>query len=250
MNISYKHAGFGLSELLISLFLVSIIMTILTQFYLSTKRQYLEAQDVLSDHFDLQWVGDLLSDSVRRAGFTPCLGIDQLIAKDRRNASRGISGLKVENQPRQLIQVNRMSEVFTPLVRVQGSTQLLVSHSGALNPKRPILIADCEHAEVHQILEVNSYDFGDLITLAKPLMYSYAASTYVGEWLEEQWFIQNTAQGDKALYYHLVQTEELTPLIHSLQIKDQRIHEKRLVEIFMGLEKDNTYRLVVAVRGS
>jgi len=108
-----KQAGIGLSEVIISLFLASLILTLLTQLYLSNKRQYSEAQKLLETNFDLQWVSDLMSDSIRRAGFTPCLGIDQLKTIDRRNNDKTLLGLKIEQSPLQLIQVNRTRELFT-----------------------------------------------------------------------------------------------------------------------------------------
>src|SRR5690242_19280686 len=93
-----KQFGFSLSELLISLLLASSIMAMLTQCYLNSKHQYMQAQKILALRFDLQWVSDLLADSIRRAGFTPCLGIEQLTAVDRRNFSANISGLIVDGQ--------------------------------------------------------------------------------------------------------------------------------------------------------
>lgn len=244
------QAGFGLSEILISLFLVSIIMTTLIQFYLNNKRQYLAAEEILSEGFDVQWVSDLLSDSIRRAGFTPCLGVDQLYAVDRRNFGKAVLGLKVENQPQQFIQVNRMSENFTQLITIKNTTQIVVANSVLINEQRPLVIADCDHAEIHNILMVDKIGAHQLVTLTKPLMFSYETSAYVGEWLEEHWFIKSNSKGIKALYYQSDQAEELTPLIYSLQIKEKRIHKKKYLEISMGLEKDKVSDLVVAVRGS
>lgn len=245
-----RQSGFGLSEILISLFISSIIMGTLIQFYMSNKRQYLAAEEILSTQFDLQWVTDLMSDSIRRAGFTPCLGVDQLQAVDRRNFSKKLTGLRIENQPQHLIQVNRMNELFSQLISVQNATQIIVSKHAVWNEKRPLIIADCEHAEVHKIGMIDKIGPNYLITLTKPLIFSYDVSTYVGEWLEERWFIKHNVQGVPALYYQLSQTEELTPLIHSLRIKDKRAHEKRYLDIELGLDQDKTHQLFVAVRGS
>lgn len=245
-----NQSGIGLSEVLISLFLASIILTTLTQLYLSNKRQYMEAQKLLEASFDLQWVSDLLSDSIRRAGFTPCLGIDQLKTVDRRDYNRTIPGLKIEKLPRQLIQINRMSEVFAQIIDIQSPTKLVVSNGLLFKQQRPVLIADCEHGEIHQVLRVDKLVKGYLVTLTKPMMFSYAASAYIGEWFEEQWFIKPNAKKDNTLHYKLFQTEELTSLVHSLQIKSQRIHEKQLIEIVMSLDNNKTQKIVVAVRGS
>jgi len=245
-----KQSGTTLSEVLISLFLASIIMTILIQLYLSSKQHYLEAEQILESNFDLQWVSDLLSDSIRRAGFTPCLGIDQLQVVDRRDIRRTVKGLKIENEPQQLIQVNRMSEVFAKVLYMQSPTKIVVPHSILFNEQRPLLIADCEHAEVHQIFSIEKQADGYLITLTKPLFFSYPESVYIGEWLEEQWFIKKNTEGTNTLHYQLVQIEELSPLVHSLKMSSSRVHGKQFLKVILGMDKDKTHQLTVAVRGS
>jgi hypothetical protein len=245
-----NQSGIGLSEVLISLFLTSIILMLLTQIYLSNKRQYIEIKEILAASFDLQWVSDLLSDSIRRAGFTPCLGVNQLETIDRRNYKKNLRGIKLEEFPHQLIQINRMSELFTRVINFQSPTKLIVSNAILFKEPRPVLIADCEHAEVQQILSIDKLAKGYLVTLAKPIMFSYAATAYIGEWFEEKWFIRKNIQNENTLHYKLFQTEELTPLVHSLKSNLRGIHEKQLVEITLGLDKDKTHQLIVAIRGS
>lgn len=233
-----KQSGMSLSEVLVSLFLSSFIMTLLTQFYLNSKHLYIEAEEVLAENFDLQWANDLLSDSIRRAGFTPCLGIDQLNLKQNGVVVRGLT---IENEPRPLIQVNRMSEHFVSLVSVANSTQLVVSPGVSFHEKRSVMIADCEHAEVHNISSVE----GSVIHVEKPLQFKYSKSAYVGEFIKEQWFIKNNA-----LYYKLNQAEEVTSLIHSLSMHNQREHGKPFIEVIMSLADGKTRKLLIAVRGS
>lgn len=244
------YQGFGLPELLISLLLASIIMTTLIQFYLDSKRQYIQAQKLLAARFDVLWVSDLLSDSIRRAGFTPCLAVEQLYVIDRRNGARIHSGLLVENKPGQSIKINRMSEDFSQVIKIPNSFQFVLSSSAFINGKRPIIIADCKHAEVHTIQQVEHVKEGYLVTLNKPLKFSYQASAYAGDWLEEQWFIKKNSTAISALYYRSFHLEELSSLIHSLQIKEQLIHEKRLIDIEMGLDGGKVHQLRVAVRGT
>ncbi|KTD06408.1 hypothetical protein Lgra_3185 [Legionella gratiana] len=245
-----KQAGLSLSEVLISLFLASVIMTPLIQFYLVSKRQYMEIEKILEAGFDVQWVDDLLSDSIRRAGFTPCLGLDQLKVIDHRNYHNSIRALNIENQPSQFIQVNRMNVNFAKLIKIESPTTLLVQHLGSLNEKRPLLIADCNYAEIHELLAINQHINETRIILSKPLMHVYETATYVGEFLEERWFIKKNAKRQNALYYQWVQTEEVTPLVHSLSIKKQYIQNKQFLEVTLGLEEDKTYKLMIAVRGS
>ncbi len=241
------QAGFSLSELLVGLLLSSIIMTALIQFYLGNKRQYVLAEQILATQFDVQWVSDLLSNSIRRAGFTPCVGIDYLTVVDRQHFDKKVNALKIEDQG---LQVNRMSESYSQLIRIVGSSQLIVSNDAPLNEQRPLIISDCKHAEIHQVFSIEKMGTHYLITLTKPLIYSYAASAYVGEWLEEKWFIQKDKKGKSVMYYKLFQTEELSSLIHSMQIKMQTTNHRTVLEVVMGLDNTVIHRLIVAVRGS
>jgi hypothetical protein len=245
------HLGFGLPEILISLFLSSIIMTALTQFYLNTKHQYMETQKILAKHFDLQWISSLMADSIRRSGFTPCVSVDQLITADRREKPQIISGLKVYNQPNSMIKISRMSEFFSSMVNIVGFNQITVAKGAVLHEKRPLILADCKHAEVHEIQRINKLDFGGyLITLSKPILFSYTETAYVGEWLEEKWFIKTNSRKVNSLYYQLVQTEELTPLVHSLEIIKRTAYQRQLLEVNMGLDENKVHHFTVAVRGA
>jgi hypothetical protein len=242
-----KQAGLSLSEVLISLFLASIIMSILIGSYVTSKRQYVSAQKILETNFDLQWINDLLSNSIRRAGFTPCLGINQLTTFDSRNGSPSLSALLVSPHS---IQVNRMSELFAQISTIPNSTQILVSEGKLFNKNRPVLIADCEHAEVNRILHMALLENGALITLTKPLKYSYSAVAYLGEWQEEQWFTKENSAGIDALHYKCAHTEELTSQIHSIQIKTQLLHGKQWVRLNMGLGEKKSHQFAVAIRSS
>ncbi|QLZ69538.1 hypothetical protein FOLKNPGA_02332 [Legionella sp. PC1000] len=245
-----KQRGISLTEVLISLFLASAIMTPLIQLYLGSKRQYLETEKILETGFDLQWVSDLLSDSIRRAGFTPCLGIDHLQVIDRRNHQNRIHALQAGNQPNQFIQVNRMSEHFAKIIKIQGTTKILTQDPVILHKKRPILISDCEHAEIHELFDLEQQSKNSLVTLNKPLFFSYGPSAYIGEYLEEKWFIKKNINYVDTLHYQLVQTEELTPLIHFMHTRNRHIKEKQFLEIIMGLDENKMYELRVLVRGS
>jgi hypothetical protein len=244
-----RQSGISLSEVLIGLALASLIMSMLMQFYLSSKRQYLEAEEILSRNFDVHWVGELLSDSIRRAGFTPCVSIEQLTLEDRRPKRAVIRTLAIDNHFPQSIYINRMSEHFSQVLRVQSSAQLVVSSTASFKEKRAVMIADCEHAEVQQVVAAEAFSGGTLLTLARPLLFSYSTSAYVGEFLEERWFIKKNNRDKDALYYRATQTEELSSLIHSLQIHLQKVHGRSFVEVNMGLAEGKSLKLMVAVRG-
>lgn len=245
-----EQSGFSLSEMLISLFLASLITITFSQLYLSSKSQYLKAQELLEINFDLEWVSALLSDSIRKAGFTPCMGIEHLKTNDSRQLRRAIISFQIENIPYLQFQVNRMNEVFTEVVNIVSPTQVVITQSVISNIKHPLMISDCRHAEVHEILKMDRLVNGYLITLTKPLMFTYDKTTYLGEWLEERWFIKPNAEGEKTLHYKLFQTEELSPLVHLFYINTDLISKKQVFNIIIGTDEENIRKLRVSVRSS
>lgn len=241
-----KERGYSLLEVLFGLFLSSIMMLSFTQMYLATKRHYLHTQHLLESSLELQWVRDWLSHSIRSAGFTPCMSIDNLETIDMRNKSRKFKALEIQNSPQPLIQSNRMKERFNELKYMLSSNQMMISKTIKVHENKPLLIADCEHAEVHQILNAVDLKTQSLLTLTQPLKYSYTPPTYIGEWLEEKWFIKLNSIGVKSLYHKITQSEEVTPLIRDMRIKKQ---SKQLIDIELVLDKKEKHQLLVAVRG-
>lgn len=244
------QSGLTLTEVLVSLLIASILMSVLTQCYITNKRQYLEIEKRLEQNFDVQWASELLSDSIRRAGFTPCVSMDLLTSIDRRKEERGIKSIRIDNQLGQSIQINRMNDAFFELQEIQNPSQIFVPNTTSFHNNRPVLIADCEHAEVHDVLNIEKLAKGQLILLNKPLLYSYTTPIYIGEWLEEKWFVKNNKQGQPALFYKLMQTEELAPQIQALHISQKQRQHKQLIQIVMELDKGKTQQLMIAVRGS
>jgi hypothetical protein len=240
-----KQFGWGLSELLISLFLSSLISTLLIQTYIMSKHQFLVLHDSLEEHFDVQWVQDLLADNIRKAGFTPCLNIDQLEVMNRRAIPINTLSLKMETKPQQSLQVSRMSDQFSELIAVCTPHQILISSEIVLREHHSILIADCQHAEVHEVARVKKIPEGLLLTLTKPVFFTYPSVTYVGRWLEERWYIEKNNKGVVALYYKQTHSEELTPLIHVMKLKQRRLHHKKMVDITLGLNNETTQFSVI-----
>lgn len=237
-----KQFGFTLSELLISLFLASLLSSLLIQIYLLNKKHYSTLHQALAENFELHWAQDLLVASIRQAGFTPCLTIEHLQVVDRRASNKQFSGQSLEIRPQE-IQSNHMAEQFGLLRSRLNKQELIVSSGASLRVGQALLIADCQRAEVHQIIHKKKLSHGVLLTLAKPLLFSYSSLTYVGQWLEERWFIKKNLVGIAALYYHQAHSEELTPLIHSMAIK---ANEEGLVEIEWDLGKNkHTFSVVV-----
>ena len=219
-----KSQGFSLTEMLISLFLASIIMAALFQVYWVIKRDYTATQKILDKQFDILWVTELLADSIRRSGFTPCMGIEHLITKE------SIPTLSYSNSL-QSITSHRMGEDCVKVLQILSPSRILVPKSAAFDEDQKLLVADCYHAEIHTLYQIHSFPYGKVLTLTTPLIFNYPDTIYAGEWIEETWFIKNNAKQIPTLFYKHKQTEELTPWIQGVHTKEHRIKNKRLLEV-------------------
>lgn len=232
-----KQKGVGLPEIMIGLLLASLIMMGLMNLYSMTKRHYLQLQTTLDDATELQLATDLIRDSIRQAGFTPCLSINHLVAMDQRDGHENITGISSGSSQ---LRVNRMSSEFNLVENAPSSTQLLVTGITTLHVNQPIIIADCYHAEVQSIAQIN----GQIIQLSKPLAFTYQPPVYIGEWIEEQFFVRSKG----GLFYHRNHTDELTPQVKTMSARLERKQSGTLVFVSLGLDDMHTVDLETKVR--
>lgn len=228
--------GFGLPEVMISLLLSSLIITLLMNQYISMKQHYIQLQSSMEEAMELQLAGDFIRESVRQAGFTPCLRLDHLMTVDTRNGHTSLSAIDVDAD----LTIHRMNPYFNDLLSELNSTRILVTHYHTLRDDRPILIADCYHAEVHRVIHVSNTAEGQMVTLASPLVFTYQKPVYVGEWLHERFFIRP----HRGLFYQHETTDELTPLVKTMSIK----MNGHVVLIKLGLGDEQALNLETRVR--
>ncbi len=246
-DVMHSQNGIGLPELLVSLLLSSCIMMGLMHHYLATKKQYNHVQKEVEANIDMQLVTDLIRDSIRRAGFTPCLSIEHLIRVDQRNKPQKLLAIEVDgNKPG--LRINRMSEYFDTLVQIISSNQLLVTNTRQLHRGQSILIADCYHAEIQTINRVTITVKGQIITLIKPLMFTYQEPVYIGQWIEEAYFIHPTKSGNASLFYQHHHAEELTTAVKKIDIHLKKHQAHTTLQVIFGLDKARTFEFETMVR--
>ena len=230
-----RSHGFGLPETMISLFLASLIMAALMHQYISTKRHYAHLQKVLEDDTELQLATEFIRDRIRQAGFTPCLSLHYLT---------DIKAIQIDAQPKPSLRIHRMSSYFNQILDVPNPTQLLLTRESLLYAEKPILIADCYHAEIQTVSDVSQTVSGQLVTLSKPLAFSYKTPIYAGEWLDELFFISSKG----GLFYQENHAEELTPLVKTMTLKLDSNPERTFVSVSFGLKNSHTLDFQTRVR--
>lgn len=239
--------GISLTEIMVSLFLTSLFITASMQHYLNSKQYYMQTQILLEHALELQLVDDLIRDSVRRAGFTPCIGINSLKTLDRRYVDKTpLTAITVNAGKRHALHINRMSEYFNTVLKIISPNKILVTADKHNLREQTILIADCYHAEVQKILSTQQANGQMIVNLASPLVFNYVAPIYWGEWVEEAFFIQANTQGNLALFYRRNHAEELTPIVNSMSANLKSNQEKWLLQLTLGL--DNAQSIVIETR--
>ena len=240
--------GISLTEVLVALFLSSFIMMTLMQHYLTTKKQYHHLQTTLEERIDLQLVTEIMRNSIRKAGFTPCLSIDDLISLDQRNSPQNLAAIEVPTESNPTLQINRMNENFDTVLDVESPMQLLMTSLQTRHRYHSILIADCYHAEVQQVSERVHAGSTQRIKLSKPLAFEYHDPIYVGEWVEERYFVRKDKNGKASLFYQHHHPEELTTAVHALSAQLKLNNGRKIVDIQLGLDNAPTLLLETMVR--
>lgn len=231
-----KQAGLGLPEMMISLFLSGMITVALMNQYVGIKQHFLRLQAAMGEALDVQWAGELIRDSIRHAGFTPCLNLDNLIVQDQRNSPMHLTAVELGSD----LVIHRMSSKFNVVVGEPSSTYLQTTRDAILHTNQSILIADCEHAEVQNVLAVHNAQNVQYITLEKPLAFHYQPPIYVGEWLQERFFVRRLG-----LFYQQEHVDELTDQITSMSLKQLASR----IQVMFRTKSGQVYELETAIRG-
>ena len=201
--------GFSLLELLLSMLLsFSVISLLLTQM-IGIKRDaeiiFVQTQATVESY----WLIELLRSRVHAAGFTPCRRIDQLTAIDARFNPQPLLPLEVPSSLASDVFIRRMANHYA-LMRQRANRRLIWVESEHVANNRPIIVADCVHAEVHGIAHLSPARRGTIVELTEPLVFNYPGSAFAGEWVTDRFFLQKTRDNGMALYYQHHRVDRLS----------------------------------------
>jgi hypothetical protein len=243
MTRRFKQFGYSLPEILVALASSSLLITTLMSQYVGLKQHYKRSASLLEKALDAQLVVDLMRDSIRQAGFTPCLGVEHLSTIDMRSQKRGLTAIDLHSGDAAGFQVNHMSNQYGLFIKQVSLTDLIVTKEAALSLQHPVIIADCYHAEVHSIEHLRSVSGNWEIGLNHAMFYSYQPPIYIGEWLEEGFFMKSDT-----LFYSLGHADALSSAIHDASVSLKTRHGKRLVHVALAMDKGRLIKVDTMVR--
>ena len=242
-----KHGGFGLVELMLGLLLGTCLLSLMLRHYLTIKQHSLDTAKVLAQAYDRQFITELVTTSIAQAGFTPCGPIRWLTGRDS-SKTESLEAVRLNVGNKKALQISRMSEDFSVIVDTLSTHELLVEADAGLKSQEQVLVADCFHAEINTIQSIKREGLVLRVSLKNPLHYVYTAPVYIGEWLQERFFVEKNKKGATALYYQVIHPEELSDQIKDFSAQLARLGDKQLVSIDFVLEQGKTWHMETAVR--
>lgn len=228
-----SQRGVGLIEWMIGLALALSLLTLCLQQFAQIQQQS-HAFIMQMDQAARIRVGlDLIRQRGHQAGWTPCLPLRQLQTRDHRTG-QALQMLSVYDQATK-ITLRHMDEASINISVIQGQTSLHLPTPMTWDQQYPLMIADCQHAEVHTDYYVTSQR---IIHLAHPLTFVYHPPIYVGRWLETSFWVKS-----HQLFYQQQHAEALLSGVVALHWQWQ----PPMLHLDMGVDDNRTLPLDIRV---
>ena len=236
--------GFGLLEILIGLMLSSLILIMLGRYAILIQNQATHINNLFAEDIELRRVTDMLRTSIWQAGFTPCLNVDRLISIDQRKSPTFVHAIDFIDG----ININRMNPRFSEIISWDDRQTITLDKHTKIMLDHAVIIADCEHAEVQSISSIYPGKNGTKLRLERASAFTYTPPVYVGEWIEERFFVQKKSGKVSALFYKWHHVDRLTDLVHALSAQAINLPLGRLIKVTLGLDQSKTLDVYATVR--
>lgn len=234
--------GFSLVECCITLVLISALLCILMQQYLQVKQQYGYTNAALDEAIEVQLAIDFIRDRIRHAGFTPCRGLSHLIVSDTRLKKVDMTAWRF--LANDLI-CRRMDGFFSQaFVSKPHAMKIKLSKPLKLTIGQSVMIADCVHAEIQTIENIDVIGGHQYLTLRKPLFFEYSSPFYLGLWIEEHFWIKPNSRHESSLMYQKEHADVLTPYIQRIEAS----HSEGMIHLKCELKQHKVVNIDVRLR--
>ena len=222
-------------------------MSVLVQHVVDVKRLAAFIFSRVDANVESYWVSELLRSRVQRAGFTPCLRIDHLRAVDARARPELLSPIEVHQRPTPQLLIRHMANDYSRVSPVRNERVLWIER-GHVTENQVIIVADCVHAEVHAVQRVTLSRGGSLVELFEPIMFQYQPMAWAGEWVTERFFMQQSKQGQMALYYQHHRVDRLSTWIKRFSATRRSVQKAIIVHAEWGMDDSMAWALDTRVR--
>lgn len=216
-----RARGIGLAEVLISLFLASLLLVMVTQHYAEIALKTRHFHALVNEKTELLQVVTFLRERIRNAGFLPCVSLNRL----------SMPPVKAVEVSGDTLILRSMSPNYQEAAFSRGERL-----SNAHFADKPVIIADCLKAEVQTA------------SARSPLTADCTRFCHIGELLEERFYVKRDSSGSKALMYAASHPEVLTNAITGFKARIIPVNGLKQVEVVLTLLSGQTLTLNTRVR--
>ncbi len=244
MIIYKKVSGSSLSEVLIALFLSSLMMAAIGNTYVSIKKHYLFIEQQLELMQEEVLLINFFKEQIQSAGFFGCNHQNKLLL-DLSSFNISKSSLLVLNKNSKELplhvrryavsdsQILKLTSIETPKYFITksdfNSEVITVNKSENFKKNQNIVISDCQNASLRIITKVNNLQ--NRLILNKPLNYQYSRNSIISHFQTTIFYIRKVGNS-RALYIsNGKRSEELSRDILKLSIDKKILLNTSLINI-------------------
>lgn len=243
-----QYAGVGLIEWMLVLLLSSCVVMLLLHQMIVTKKQEMMTTDVLAKAYDLNMISELMKNSIRQAGYTPCAVIEKLDHRDHVHADERLRAFTLNPEGHDALTVNSMTQPIARVEALVSQSEIRIQGRHHFSPDDLVMIADCFHAEVVRLKTVKFAWGESFLTLNTALSFSYTNPFYVGIWESQHFFMKKNAEGLRRLYFQQKHAEVLSEWIDGMTVSQVMLKKARLIQIIFQLPDAERWTMQVRVR--
>ncbi|MEM9242945.1 MAG: prepilin-type N-terminal cleavage/methylation domain-containing protein [Pseudomonadota bacterium] len=247
-----KQHGYSLLELLFSLLLGTIVLSLVIEALLVYQHSYRQLNNNNHLQEQMRFSSHIISSTVETAGYIGCAGLAdhfplvangssevitadnavQIFSSNSSHLPNFISGKLAPNS--QVLVIRQLMPISDVLLSpADNSSDLIVSNTVPLNAGDTIVLSDCRHGE---LLKIKSVSLGQQqqITTTQALHFAYHAGAQIGALEVIAFYIADTGRIEQgrpiyALYQGIAgqARQELVPDVESMSVQ----RDRRLVHI-------------------
>jgi len=180
----------SLMELLLAMSLSLLILILLTSVYLMLAQQRQQQVDLIIVQDNLRTALQILRSDIQAAGYSGC-------ARSYPDFSWGSTPILHLNQTQTVVQLwYRDYQADAVLELSKQTNHLEVSSEVKMNPNDMVLISDCRHAELFQVIHVSEKSGRQKLVSSLPLKYAYGEDAELGLMKLNTYSVEETGRHD------------------------------------------------------
>lgn len=225
-----KINGITLVELMISLVIGLILISLLFKIYITAHRSYQLQTDLNYIRHGADRTIAVLSSELKQAGYIGCLKLNNDFPDIDYSSYHLNANNKIEIHDHMLV-VQHASYQHAMLLSMQSVNILLANRDVLFSTGDYVIISDCNHAELMQIKSIKQNAQYQFIESVKPLQHSYNQTAELSLFIVNRFYIADThrrytnGQPIYALFIKDIhqQTSEVVEGVHNMDIKNNKM---------------------------